>query len=570
MRIFRPLFVFMALMLTLCFELSAQEALPSSTIKTIAFDSRQQVLTVLSSEPLAPKVQYLADQQPGKIVLDLPNAVFPPVRQELPASGAIDKIRISQFQNQPPTVRVVLDLLRPLEITVRSRRVDNGYETRIEPIQNGQPGQPIQGRPQPQQNLSGKGELLDVRLVGQNLVLEASAPIYPEVRQTNKDKNEYLLSLYDFTTKIDGLQTKIQSSLIESVTVVQDLKGVQLRLRLKRNDVELVPFSQDQFCTLQLLVKASDRNRAKFTDLQVDELDRQTTRVRLFADKAFDFQVYPLGNPHRLVIDTMGTSLGNLALERKLNSQNIRSVRLIPTQPDTQADVRMVLDLQGEAIYQFDWKGTYLEITLQNRRPVVIPPDPVDQTPLRGRPLVVIDAGHGGNDPGALGVRKNKEKDVTLAVSQYLSRYLENDSVQTLLTRQEDLEVLLLPRVNVANLRNADLFVSIHCNSMPPNNTHVRGIETYYTTPQSKQLADTLHRYLVTELGAPDRRVRLRGLYVTRHTKMPSVLLEIGFLSSPDEESLLANPEYQRRVAKAIRDGIYDYLSRNQKLKPDV
>lgn len=51
---------------------------------------------------------------------------------------------------------------------------------------------------------------------------------------------------------------------------------------------------------------------------------------------------------------------------------------------------------------------------------------------------------------------------------------------------------------------------------------------------------------------------------------MPSVLLEIGFLSSPDEESLLANPEYQRRVAKAIRDGIYDYLSRNQKLKPDV
>ncbi|MEZ0369357.1 MAG: N-acetylmuramoyl-L-alanine amidase, partial [Candidatus Sericytochromatia bacterium] len=112
--------------------------------------------------------------------------------------------------------------------------------------------------------------------------------------------------------------------------------------------------------------------------------------------------------------------------------------------------------------------------------------------------------------------------------------------------------------------------VSIHCNSMPPNNTDVHGIETYYTTPQSLELANTLHKYLVTELGAPDRRVRKRGLFVTRKTKMPSVLMEIGFLSNPNEEALLANPAYQRRVAKAIRDGIYDYLSRHQKLRQEM
>jgi N-acetylmuramoyl-L-alanine amidase len=105
---------------------------------------------------------------------------------------------------------------------------------------------------------------------------------------------------------------------------------------------------------------------------------------------------------------------------------------------------------------------------------------------------------------------------------------------------------------------------------MPPGNTHVRGIETYYTTPQSKELADTLHRYMVSQLGALDRRVRQRGLFVTRKATMPSVLLEIGFLSSPEEEALLANPNYQRKVAKAIRDGIHEYLTRHQKLKPQI
>ncbi|HEY9842420.1 MAG TPA: N-acetylmuramoyl-L-alanine amidase [Candidatus Obscuribacterales bacterium] len=560
---FRPLFAMLALLLFACLGVSAQEMpaarpLPVSSIQEVAFDPTRQVVRLLSSEVLVPKIQYLSETSPGKIVLDLPNAIFPRVKQEIAAaSPAIDKIRISQFQNAPPTVRMVLDLARPLEVTVRSRRLESGFETRIEPVAT---------ETDPNQR-SGKQQLLDLRLVGQNLVLEGNAPIYPEMRQLNRDRSEYLLTLYDFTTRLDGLQPKLQSPLLESVTVLQESKGVQIRLRLKRKDIELIPFSADQFCTLQFLVKASERDLAKFTDLQVDELDQQTTRLRLFADKSFDYQIYPLENPNRLVIDTLGTALGQLALERKLkNSQNIRSVRFIPTQQDHMTDVRVVLDLYSETVYQFNWRNGYLEILLQGRKRQQEPVQ--NQGPVRA--FVVVDPGHGGNDPGALGQSRNQEKAVTLAVSQYLARYLENDRIQVVLTREEDLEVLLQPRVDVANLRNADIFVSIHCNSMPPNNTDVHGIETYYTTPQSLELANTLHKYLVTELGAPDRRVRKRGLFVTRKTKMPSVLMEIGFLSNPNEEALLANPAYQRRVAKAIRDGIYDYLSRHQKLRQEM
>lgn len=570
MRI-RPLFAALVLLLTcfVCPQVLAQDAPAASSqagtsqIQTVEFNPGPQVLTVLSSSQIAPKILYLADQQPGKIVLDLPNAVFPRVKQEISAGGAaIERIRISQYQNSPPTVRMVMDLSRPLEVTVRSRRIGSLYETRIEPAASSP--NPLQVAVNPSQP-AGKQQLTGLRLAGQNLVLDGNAPIYPEMRMVNRNSNEYLLTLYDFTSALDGPQPQLQSSLIESVTVLKDSKGVQLRLRLKRSDIELIPHSTDNYCTLQFLVKAIEKNQAKLTDLQVDELDSQTTRVRLFADKSFDYQIYPLENPYRLVIDTLGTQLGQLALERKFaESQNLRSVRFIPTQADKQSDLRVVLDLQGEAMYQFNWQNGYLEIVLAHRRHT---PDPV-VVPGKMRAFVVVDPGHGGNDPGALGVQKNREKDVTLAVSNYLARYLENDSIQVVLTREEDLEVLLQPRVDVANLRNADIFVSIHCNSMPPNNGHVRGIETYYTTPQSLELANTLHKYLVTETGAPDRRVRKRGLFVTRKAAMPSVLLEIGFLSSPEEEALLASPTYQRRVAKAIRDGIYDYLSRHQKLRP--
>lgn len=561
MQIFKLLFAMLALILFPSW-VSAQESLPVD-VQAVEFDQQQQTVKVLSSQPLSPKIQYLSDVSPAKIVVDLPNAVFRPVKQQIEAgSKAIEKIRISQFQNKPPAVRLVLDLSAPLEVSVRSRSSENYFETFIEPqktpLADSEPNQ----RPLKQQ-------LLDVRLVGQNLVLEGNSPIYPEMRQINRDKNEYMLTLYDFTTKLDGNLPKVQSSFIESATVIPDKKGVQIKLRLKRNDIEIIPFSEDQFCTLQFLVKANEQNFARFTDLQIDEINPQTTRVRLYADKSFDYQVYPLENPNRLVIDTLGTSLGKAGLERKLGkSSNIRGVRFIPTQSERQTDIRVVLDLFGSVVYQFDWQNNYLEILLQGKPG----PEPVNPPLNNGnvRAFVVIDPGHGGNDPGALGQRKNQEKDVTLAVSQYLARYLENDNIQVVLTRQEDLEVLLQPRVDVANLRHADIFVSVHCNSMPPNNGHIRGLETYYTTPQSLELANTLHRYLVNELGAVDRRVRKRGLFVTRKTSMPSVLLEIGFLSNPEEEELLSNSGYQRRVAKAIRDGIYDYLSRHQKLKPQL
>ncbi|MGV3525683.1 MAG: N-acetylmuramoyl-L-alanine amidase [Candidatus Sericytochromatia bacterium] len=430
----------------------------------------------------------------------------------------------------------------------------------------------------PVQAQSAKTQLLDMRLVGGNLVFESNAPLEPQLRQTGT-QGEYLFQLYGAVTALKGIQSHLRSPLLESVSVSQTPKGVQVHLKVTSKDLDVLPSCEERFCTLQFLPKDGGRHLSQLRAIQVDVLTPQTTRVRLVATQAFEFQHYLLENPHRLVLDTRGTVVGQPGLARQLAEHpSLRGIRLAPTQ--NQQDIRIVLDLLGAFSYRTERRGDSLEIFLQ--RKVVTQPSAVPSllppaakpggliSPQGSRALVVIDAGHGGRDAGAVGFAKNQEKIVTLAVAQYLQRYLENDNIQAVMSRSDDREVLLQPRIDTANLRNADMFVSIHCNSMPPGNTRVRGIETYYSHPQSLPLANTLHKQLIDQLGATDRRVRhWPGLYI-RHTRMPSVLMEIGFLSSPDEEALLANPAYQRQVAKAMRDGIYTYLVQQQRLKPGV
>ncbi len=559
---FKPLLLCLFLWSVFPFQVQAQSAMSpvSTAIHQIRYQTQQQHLSLLSSQPLQPDIHYISDSKPQKIVVDLPDTVFPTVHQEIiPTDHRIDRIRISQFESNPPKVRMVLDLRVPLNINIRSHRKGRHYETRIEPVAS---SSRIQAPPVTRTAANNGGKLLSIEAKGQNLELKGNTALYPEIRRNKGNPRQYTLTLYDFETSLKGMMNGLKSPLLEYASVNNTPKGVEIQLQLSRSNIEIIPFSEGNRCVLQFLVKASDKDLSQLENLEVDELDRRTTRLKLYGSKAFDYQIYPLENPHRLVIDTMGTELENASLARVLrSSQNIKGIRFIPTQGKENTDIRMVLDLHAQVKYEYAWRNNYLEILLQGperereRAPIV--------TPGNRKAFIVIDAGHGGNDPGAIGPSKTQEKEVTLAVAKYLERYLMNDQIQVAMTRSEDLEILLQPRVDVANLRNADLFISIHANSMPPGNTHVRGIETYYTTAHSKSLADTLHKYMVKELGAPDRRVRSRGLFVTRRSKMPSVLLEIGFLSSPAEEALLSNPAYQRKVAQAIRDGIQAYLSEN-------
>ncbi len=170
---------------------------------------------------------------------------------------------------------------------------------------------------------------------------------------------------------------------------------------------------------------------------------------------------------------------------------------------------------------------------------------------------VCLDPGHGGEDPGAVGPTGLKEKDVNLKVALKLKALLEAEGASVLLTRADDRYVSLSDRCQIANSWRADIFVSIHHNSV--SDPSVNGTETLISPAAgdfTRQLANSIQAELVAELKLTNRGVKERSLYVLNNTFMPAVLTEASFISNPDEEKRLRDDAYLEREARAILRGI--------------
>ncbi len=179
----------------------------------------------------------------------------------------------------------------------------------------------------------------------------------------------------------------------------------------------------------------------------------------------------------------------------------------------------------------------------------------------RRRGVIYVDAGHGGHDPGAV-ANGIQEKDVVLPISLDLGRALQNMGYSVYYTRTNDVEIDLEPRVALAERINADVFVSIHANSLAAGNSDISGVETYHSrnSPVGRELASYVHSQIIAATGASDRSVRGAGFYVIAKTSMPAILVETGFVTNPTEAANLDNPNYQKRMAEAIARGIDQFM----------
>ena len=203
-----------------------------------------------------------------------------------------------------------------------------------------------------------------------------------------------------------------------------------------------------------------------------------------------------------------------------------------------------------------------------NRGPFPDPNNPNPQPPIQpqhrvtnGRVVVVIDPGHGGKDPGAVGLRGTREKDVILPISKRIAQVLQQNGVQVVMTRDSDYFVTLPGRVQLAERANADVFVSIHANAVGPGRSDVSGLETYYYD-SGLGLARTVHNSILQTINVRDRGVRRARFFVLRKSSMPSILVETGYLTGRDDNAKLRTSAYQNQMADAIARGILQYLKR--------
>lgn len=174
---------------------------------------------------------------------------------------------------------------------------------------------------------------------------------------------------------------------------------------------------------------------------------------------------------------------------------------------------------------------------------------------------VVIDPGHGGKDVGATGTSSLYEKDFTLSLSKKVKEILEKEEkIQVYMTREDDTFISTEDkyRPKFANELDADLYISIHGNTF--KSPDISGTESYYYHEKYKSFADIMHKNVVNATGFEDRGVRKEDLFVVRYTDMPSVLLEIGYLTNTQEEQRMLNDKFQYSVAESIRDGVKEYL----------
>ncbi|MFM9282127.1 N-acetylmuramoyl-L-alanine amidase family protein [Paenibacillus jiagnxiensis] len=316
---------------------------------------------------------------------------------------------------------------------------------------------------------------------------------------------------------------------------------------------------------------------------EVDGISFEDGRLIVSADEGSDPSVFTMTNPERIVVDFKDAKFAEDLKDQYSEGSDGARVIEVNTNDDVQflrfaqfndgeSAARIVLMLNGAKGYSVAQENGEYVITLNDSpgtpadqavNTPAVPSNPAVPSGQDGRWLVLLDAGHGGKDPGTSSITGWKEKEFNLAVALKVQERLQGDpNIELVLTRDGDTYPELAERSSMANSLNANVFVSIHANSVTKSATSalVNGSETYYTKVDSKELATVMHKYLLEATGFKDNGIKVKSLHVTRETKMPAVLLEAGYLSNAENEAALYSEETQNRIADGIVSGLREYL----------
>jgi N-acetylmuramoyl-L-alanine amidase len=579
-------------------------ALPAQAAKlqTWGFDAGRNQLEFTTDEGVQPQAQLIVN--PTRLVIDLPGVVFGRPQTSQPVnSAAIRSVRAGQFEKG--TTRIVIELepgytldpnqvkfkgLSPRQWTVTiptPQREIGGVPTPGPTPGTPTPGTPIPSTPTPGTPIPdiANTQIQSVRVTGDGFFVRTSGQV-PQIRLTRTPDRRRI--------DVDLLGASISPSVSPRDFIVNKsgvsraiISQVQATPPIARVSLVVDPTTPDWQATY------SDIGGVVLLPSNGAPIDQPppTTPGKLATIQAVD-----LDNNQQLVIAanqpmsyTAGwdrsagyykVTIQNAQLDKKLKGPQLTAnspllqVRLRQETPQT---VAILISPAAGVVVNSPVSTGRQSIALaltQNRSlpPVVFPTDgtiipvppripgglPPRTTPI-GRATVVIDPGHGGADPGAVGRGNIYEKEIVLDISRQVAAILAQNGVSAILTRNSDEEVELQPRVDIAERANATLFVSIHANSISLDRPDVNGLETYYFE-SGLGLANAIHASILRNANIEDRRVRKARFYVIRKTSMPSVLVETGFVTGATDAANLSTAAHRQNMARGIAQGILQYL----------
>lgn len=336
------------------------------------------------------------------------------------------------------------------------------------------------------------------------------------------------------------------------------------------------------------------------------------TRVVVDLSGTAEFSQNKLANPDRFFFDLKKCFLSRQTLTSLSMENNVlKKVRIAQFDKDT---VRVVLEVDNSEKYFAIMLDNPYRLVIdvyvsENSLPASTKGDRLVEQIAERTTRIVIDPGHGGEDPGAIGPSGLQEKDIVLSVGNKLGSILkEQPGVEVIYTRDSDIFIPLNERTEIANSKKADLFISIHANASPKKNT--RGIETYFLNwtndeeamrvaarenkisfqkmeemqgdlqmiledlarknknEESMKLASNVQNAMVNTLKKRYSRIEDLGVkyalfYVLVGAEMPSILVEIAFISNHEEENRLSNDQYKNKIAEAIASGVNSYITQS-------
>lgn len=595
----------------------------AAKLESWRFDGAQNRLEFQTDEGIRPRAQLISD--PTRVVIDLPGTVLgrPKITQSV--GQIIRAVRVAQFERDTTRIVVELApgyTLDPQQVKVQGTSATQWAVQLPTPQRQARVSTPSPPLPQPLPNAGGSAEkaaasgvakaesqVQDVRVTPDGFFINTQGtPRKAKVsRSRNQQQVEIELSGTAIAKGLVGKRFAVNRYGVEELEFSQAKASppvTRLTMKVDKQSpdwlvsvsnyggVIILPKGGAAAMTSgrsKTIANSNRANRSKSLltgeQSQLARSERLATiesialggnQLLIRANQPLSYSTDWQGKDYRLIIrsaqlakdlKTPKLGPGSPVARLRLRQSDPQTVEVLVS-PGSGAQIAKVSKpTRASLLLTLQRANTTISVSQpigQDLNPV-IPSQPVSQANLPkpiGRRVVVIDPGHGGPDPGAIGRGGLRETNIVLPIGIEVAKILEQQGVQTVLTRQDERDLDLAPRVAIAERANADVFVSIHANAINLSRPDINGLETYYAPGSTRgaTLARTIHNSILQSLNVRDRGVRSARFYVIRRTSMPATLVETGFVTGAEDAPKLASPAFRSQMATAIARGILLYL----------